>query len=161
MMKFNINVIALVSVIFTSFSGIAATTDTVEITATVQPIMSIGIAGGTPSFSITPETAITDQNLGTITINSNIANGYDVTLTAANSAGLRNSPHDETIAYTVKYQGGSAITLSTGATNVENVTTQTVGAEGRSLTLSITGLESKGRSAEAFTDTITIAIITK
>jgi hypothetical protein len=159
MMKFNLKALTLFLVLISTFGIAATTTDTLDINANVLPIMTIEIAPGDPDFDITPETAITDQNLGTITINSNIAAGYDVTLTAANTSGLENG--SENIAYTVKYNGDSAITLSQSASNVENVATQTTGAESRSLTLSITGAESKGRSAVIFTDTITIDIITK
>jgi hypothetical protein len=159
MSKLNLRIMILVSSL-TSFIAIAAT-DTVVITGTVLPVLTIGIAGGSPTFNITPETAVTDQDLGTITINSNDPDGYDITLTSTNTGGLKNVAADETIPYTVKFNAASAITLTTAATNVENVTTQTVGAVTRTLTLSITGPASQGRSAEAFTDTITMEILGK
>jgi hypothetical protein len=63
--------------------------------------------------------------------------------------------------YTVSYNGGTGIGLTSSATNVENVTTQTEGEVTRSLTLSINASESVGKSAEAFTDTITVEIVGK
>lgn len=138
-----------------------AVTDTVLVTGTVQAVLTIAIAGGSPSFNITPETAVTDQNLGTITINSNDPDGYDVTLKSTNTGGLKNVAADETIAYTVNYNATGGITLTTIAQNVENVTTQTAGDVTRTLTLSIAGAASLGRSAEAFTDTITMEILGK
>lgn len=144
------------------FSNIVfATTDSVVITGTVQPVLSITIASGSPSFDITPGAAVTDQDIGTITINSNNPDGYDVTLVAANSAGLINSDADEAIAYTLRYNGGSAITVGTSTTNVENVTSATAGAVTRTLTLSISAIETAGKSAEAFSDTITMEILGK
>jgi hypothetical protein len=150
------------SLVLTLFASVAnADTDTVVVTGTVQSVLTISIAGGSPSFNITPEVAVTNQDLGTITINSNDPEGYDVTLKSTNTGGLKNVAADETIAYTVKYNSGGAITLTTTAQNVENVTTQTAGAVTRTLTLDITGPASLGRSAEAFTDTITMEILGK
>jgi VCBS repeat-containing protein len=160
MSKFNLNVIILVLLLTCSVAKAATTT--VLITGTVLPVLTIAIAGGTPSFNITPEAAVTDQNLGTITINSNDPDGYDVTLESTNTGGLKNGDADETIAYTVKYNGGAAITLVASATNVESVSVApTDGDQTRTLTLSILGADSKNKSAEAFTDTITMEILGK
>lgn len=137
--------------------------DSVTVTGTVQEVIAVTISGGAPAFNITPEVAVVDQNIGTVTLNSNDPDGYDVELTSANDGGiLQNVGLDETIAYTVKYNGGSAQSLSsTPPLNVENVTTQTSGEETRTLTLGIEGSASQGRSAEAFSDTITVTITGK
>jgi hypothetical protein len=159
MSKFNLKAIILILVLACTVAK--AATSTVLITGTVLPVLTIAIAGGTPSFNIIPETAINDQNLGTITINSNDPEGYDVTLASTNAGGLKNSAADETIDYTVKYNGASAITLAT-PTNVESVSgAPTDGNQTRTLTLSILGADSKNKSAEAFTDTITMEILGK
>jgi hypothetical protein len=136
-------------------------TDSVLVTGTVQEVITVVISGGSPAFSITPEIAV-DILVGTITINSNDPDGYDVTLKSDNTGGLKNGDADETIAYQVSYDGNADITLVTTTTNVETVTTATTAGEvTRALRLKIAGTESKGKSAEDFTDTITMEILGK
>jgi hypothetical protein len=148
--------------LYTGLSPVLAATDSVTVTANIQEVVTVSITPNSNSFSVTAGTAVTDQDIATISINSNDPNGYDVTLAGSNATSvLENGDLDETMAYTVKYNSGTAIEMSTTATNVENVTTQTDGAVDRSLTLSIAGSESTGKSAEAFTDTITVEIVGK
>ena len=65
------------------------------------------------------------------------------------------------MAYTVSYNGGSDVSLATSATVVETTTGQTSGALSRTLTLDIAGSQSIGRSAVAYSDTITVVIAGK
>jgi hypothetical protein len=154
--------IVLGATFYTGLSPVLAATDTVTVTATIAQVLDVTITPNSNSFSVTAGTAVTDQDIATISINSNDADGYDVTLAGSHaSSTLQNSAEDESMVYTVKYDGGTAIGLNTTPTNVENVTTQTEGAVNRSLTLSIAGSESTGKSAEAFTDTITVEILAK
>jgi hypothetical protein len=145
-----------------SLNPVLAAMDTVVVTATIQEVITVSITPNSNGFDVTAGTAITDQDIATISINSNDPNGYNVTLAGTHATSvLQNAAADETMAYTVKYNGASAIGLTDTATNVESVTTQTEGAVNRSLTLSIAGSESTGKSAEAFTDTITVEIAGK
>jgi hypothetical protein len=146
----------------TTIGPALAATDSVTVTATIQEVVSVSVVGNSNSFDVTAGTAVTDQDIATITINSNNPDGYDVTLAGTNATSvLENSAVDETMTYTVSYNGGTGIGLTSSATNVENVTTQTEGEVTRSLTLSINASESVGKSAEAFTDTITVEIVGK
>jgi hypothetical protein len=125
-------------------------------------VVSVSIEGNSNAFDVTAGTAVANQDIATITINSNDPAGYIVTLAGTNATSvLENAAVDETMAYTVSYNDGADIGLTTTATEVENVTTQTEGAVTRSLTLNISASESVGKSAEAFTDTITVEIVGK
>jgi hypothetical protein len=141
---------------------VQAATDSVLVTASIQEVVDVTVTATEASFNVTAGTAVTDQSIASIAINSNDPDGYDVTLAGTNATSvLENGAGDETMAYTVKYDGGDAIELTTTPTNVENVTTQTSGSVNRALTLSIAGSESVGKSAESFTDTITVEILGK
>lgn len=155
--------IALSGVTFFSGLGpVLAATDSVGVTANIAEVVSLGITPNANLFAVTAGTAVTNQDIATISINSNDPDGYDVTLSGGKATSvLANVAADETIAYTVSYAGGVATGLTTTPTNVENVTTQTAGVSDRSLTLTIAGEASIGRSAEAFTDTITVTIVGK
>lgn len=138
--------------------GAMAATDTVSLTATVLPVLTVAVSGGSPIFNVTPNQAITDQDIGTITINSNDPQGYTVSLKATDGV-LKNTVGDESMAYTVKYDNGAALTLTATPQTVETAATTTSGEVTRTLTLTIAAAESLGKSAEAFSDTITVEIL--
>ena len=143
-------------------TNLIAATDTVLVTGTITEVVTVNITPNNNSFTITAGTAVSDQDIATIAINANAPLGYDVTMAGTNLTSiLENAANDETMAYTVKYQGGSAIGLTSSPVNVENVATQTTGSENRTFTLSIAAGESVGKSAEAFTDTVTVQIVGK
>jgi hypothetical protein len=141
---------------------VLAATDSVPVTATIQEVVTVAITPNANSFSVTAGTAVTDQDIATITINSNDPDGYVVTLAGSNAASvLANAAADETIAYTVNYNSTGDIGINDAGTEVEDVAAQTAGAVSRTLTLSIAADASIGRSAEAFTDEITVEIVGK
>jgi hypothetical protein len=141
---------------------VLAATDTLDVTATIQQTVSVVITSNDNAFAVTAGSAISDQDIATIAIDSNDPDGYAVTLAGSHDGStLDNVAGDETLAYTVSYASAGGIGLTTAPTSVEDVVTQTAGSETRSLTLSIAGSESIGKSAEAFTDTITVEIVGK
>ena len=142
--------------------AIAATSGSLVITGTVAEVVSASITGNQNSFAITPGAAITLQNIGTIDINSNDPDGYTVSLSSSRDGGkLANGDNNEFVAYTVKYNGNDNIALSTSGIVVEDVTSQTQDTVSRNLTLDIAANSSLGRSAEAYSDIITVTITGK
>jgi hypothetical protein len=141
---------------------LAATSGSLVITGTVTEVVSASITGNQNSFAIQPGSAIAQQNIGTININSNDPNGYTVSLSSSRDGSkLANAGNNEFIAYSVKYNSNDSINLSTSGTVVEDVTSQTQAAVARSLTLDIAANNSLGRSAEAYSDVITVTITGK
>ena len=142
-----------------------AATDTVLVTGTVASVLTVtaDTSGGGNSFTITPGVAVTSQALATININSNSPTGYDVTLTGTHATSVLQDSGSNTIAYTATYNGGSAQSITTTATNVESSTSTTSGSVGRSLTLDIGAGASVGKPATVggYTDTITVEILAK
>lgn len=104
-------------------------------------------------FAITPGVAIVNQPVATITLNAD--QNYSVTLTDDNNGQLKNGSH--AIAYTVKYNNGSELTLSTTPTTVETGTSVTNGS--RSLNCFIGAAASVGVPAGAYTATVTVEIL--
>ena len=162
-MKYSLNRLSIAGAILAICAIPAdAATDTVLVTGTISEVVTVAITPNSNSFSVTAGSAVTDQDIATIAINSNDPQGYDVTLTGTHATSiLENGGASASMAYTVKYNGGSATGVTTIATNVESSTGQTAGAVNRSLTLSIAGSESTGKPAEAYTDTITVEILGK
>jgi hypothetical protein len=84
--------ILLSSVTFsTGFDRAVAATDTVDVTATIQPVLNVVVSANSNDLNVTPGTAVIDQNIATITINSNNSAGYDVTLASDNASSVANS----------------------------------------------------------------------
>jgi hypothetical protein len=156
-----INGLFLAGVTFGAGLGSAmAASDFVDVTANVLEVITVDAAGNYNTFDVTPGTAVVDQDIATITIHSNDPDGYEVTLTGTHDTSiLVNAGGTQSLPYTVKYAGGTAIGITDTATSVESVTDVTGGEVERSLTLSIEADDTIGKAAVAYTDTITVEIL--
>jgi hypothetical protein len=105
------------------------------------------------AFSVTPGIAVVNQQLATVTLNAD--ESYLVTLRDNNNGLLINGVNS--LPYTVKYNNGSEITLSTNPATVETGTSVTNG--NRSLTVFIGAGVSIGIPAGAYNATITVEIL--
>jgi hypothetical protein len=134
--------------------------DSVRIIGFVQEVMTVTVTGGNPVFNIIPEVPVSNQNIGTININSNDPDGYKVTLSSNNEGRLVSSKMpDQTIPYTVKYDNSDDIELSTAGVVMEIVNNAaTAGQVVRTLTLNINGADSKGSVSDSFSDVISVEI---
>ena len=152
-------------------TALAASQDA-TVTGEVDPILTLAVAGSS-NFKIPPG-GVTSETVASITINSNDAQGYDVTLLSANGGNLDNSADADatsvnTIDYKVDYDNGvdaaAFISLTgTAATNVESVTSTTDGEESRTLNLKIASAdsaESQGNRAGLYTDVVTVELLGK
>ena len=145
----------------TSASALAAT-DTLLVTGNVLAVTTLSFsATGGATFNITPGTAVVAANIATVNVNSNDALGYDITLEGTHATSILQDGGANTVAYTVKYNGGSALNMTTTPVNVETPSSPTAGSVTRTLTLDISGGASGGKPAGAYTDTITATITGK
>ena len=159
MNKFILGILFTSVTFFTGYDPAVADTGTVDVTANVEQLVTVTVTAGSNTFTVTPGSAITDQDIATISIDSNDPTGYDVTLASANESSVVNGT--DGMDYTVKYNGGSDTVLTSAGVNVEDASSVTGGPATRSLTLSIAAAETAGRAASAYTDTITVEIIGK
>jgi hypothetical protein len=112
--------------------------------------VSISSAGG---FNITPNDALINQAVGTITINAD--ENYNLTLKDDSNGLLVNGSNN--MAYTVSYNSAANITLSTNPISVETGTNVTGGS--RSLSVSISAAASKGVPAGAYSANVIVEIL--
>ncbi|MBT7408739.1 MAG: hypothetical protein HN826_03460 [Methylococcales bacterium] len=140
----------------------ADTSSDIVITGTISEVISVAVTTSDNNFIITPGVIVEDQNIANIAINSNDPDGYTVSLMTNSLQGkLYNVEKDEFLNYTVSYNGNSNVSLSNTPTVVESSITQTSGLILRSLTLTIPAESSVGRSAESYTDTVTVNLTGK
>jgi hypothetical protein len=133
-------------------SGIAGGLAGLLFCGAVSPAVSVYI---TPSggFSITPGLAVVDQLVANIVVNAD--ENYQVTLRDNNNGVLNNG--GTPLPYTVKYNNGSELTLSTSTTTVETGTSVTDAS--RSLSVFIGAAASVGLPAGTYSTTITVEIL--
>lgn len=154
------NIAAVSALTISASSPVIAGThiDTVVITGTVVAVATVVITPANNSFNITPGTAITNQDIGSIEINSNDPTGYKVTMEGAGAASnLLNGAN--TVAYQANYNSTGLIGLTTTAATVESVAAPTAGAITRTFTVDIAAGAATGKPAGAYTDTVTVTII--
>jgi len=143
----------------------AGTTGSVDLTGTVTLNCSL---------TVSAQSAATSMNLGTTTANLLVASinekcqnqhGFIVTLTSNNGdqAGVNSgllkggSGNNDTLAYTVKYDG-TTVNLVNGSATVTSTNHKTpAGGDNKALTLSYTGAPSL--NADTYTDTIVLSLI--
>jgi hypothetical protein len=104
-------------------------------------------------FQIIPGIAVVDQSIATVEIKS--SEDFSVSLKDNTNGVLRNGQN--VIPYTVSYNNGTQITLSTSPTTVESNTLQN-SKEDRPLTIFVGSSQSVGISAGSYSVTITAEI---
>jgi hypothetical protein len=122
----------------------------------VLPVFSLTTLTITPGggFSIYPDIAVVDQSIATINIDSDT--GYSVSLIDDNNGVLKNGANN--LPYTVSYDGGGEITLSSTPSIVESVGTGVVDDGVRPLTIFVTAEQSVGIPAGDYSVTVTAEI---
>lgn len=105
------------------------------------------------SFTITPGVAVINQTIASIRLNADV--NYQLTLRDDNGGLLKNGV--DSMSYTVKYNNGTELTLSTTPYSVETGATVTNGD--RALTVFVPANVSVGVPAGNYTATITVEIL--
>ena len=136
----------------------AATTATLKLTGTIAPVVEIEINGATSASATVDLLDKTAQPVATVTETSNDADGYDITISSANSGSLNNGTADSAT-YTLGY-GGSSYNLSSVAT-VDNA--GVVGSTDRAVTVTVTDARTDAFdfASGSYTDTVTFEITAK
>ncbi|MEE3078372.1 MAG: hypothetical protein VX341_03465 [Bdellovibrionota bacterium] len=136
----------------------AATTATLNLTGTIAPVVEIEINGAASASATVDLLDKTAQSVATVTETSNDADGYDITISSANSGSLNNGTADSAT-YTLGY-GGASYNLSSVAT-VDNA--GVVGSTDRAVTVTVTDARTDAFdfASGSYTDTVTFEITAK
>lgn len=102
----------------------AASSDTLLLQGSVTAVNDISVAavsGANNSLNITG--GVSNLTVANVSETSNSLLGYKINMSSANGGELRNtSDATKKTTYTISYDGGSAVTPSTSAAQVKNVT---------------------------------------
>jgi hypothetical protein len=147
--------LALVSMLVAS-TTYAATTGTLTLTGTISQNVSIVV--NTLAAAGTLDLTATQTNLAVANVDevSNSAGGYKITASSANAGTIKNGANADNVAYTLKYDGGSAISLTVAPQDMKTGAGGIV-TDNSAVTISYTG--AAGLSSGTYSDTVTFTIV--
>lgn len=136
-----------------SFSSLAATTATLLLKGTINPIVSVQVTPEPIATTLDLTTTQASTKVATVQEKSNASSGYKVTISSLNQGILKNDQHS--MIYTMSY-GGQVLNLASPITQTNNATN--AGAVNKNVTISYTGIPADQLMAGDYTDTITFTI---
>ncbi|AFZ12409.1 hypothetical protein Cri9333_1517 [Crinalium epipsammum PCC 9333] len=152
-------------------SAVADTTNTIRLSGTVQQVLDVSAKELTIEVPL-DYSAISNLNVGSVTVRSNASNGYKLTVTSANNGVLKktDSSNSSSTPYTLSYDGAAAVSLSGTAETplvVENKTSTNTDLKAcatsagcsRSLTINVKESDANNRPAGLYRDTLMFNII--
>jgi hypothetical protein len=149
----------LLSFVMLSTASYAVTdSDTLSLTATVAETVSITVVADSNATGLDLHTTKSDLAVAAVTEASNAANGYKVLAKSANNGTIKHSTAASNVAYTMKYDGGSAVTLSTSDAQIKSKTSGVYTGEVSAATISYTGVAATSLLSGSYSDTITFTI---
>jgi hypothetical protein len=151
--------------------AVADTTSTIMLSGTVQQVLDVSAKELTIEVPL-DYSAISNLNVGSVSVRSNASNGYKLTVTSANNGVLKmtDSSISYSTPYTLSYDGGSDVSLSGTAETplvVENKTSANTDLKAcatsagcsRSLTINVKESDANKRPAGLYKDTLMFNII--
>jgi hypothetical protein len=141
-----------------------AATDNATQSGSITAIETVDYVAG-PSLTIVPNTLQADQNFGSVQVQSNSNNGWTLAVASTNGSVLKNGAI-AAIAYTLKVDG-AAVDVSTAATPVNTSLdpaslTAAAGTGNNYLVKgSIAAIDSNGKPAGTYSDTLTFTLTNK
>ncbi|MBC7711868.1 MAG: fimbrial protein [Rhizobacter sp.] len=130
------------------------------LTGTITDSVSIAVTPSGNYNNLTLTTTAVDSVVASVAESSNSTAGYLILARSANASKLVHSTDaTQTVGYTMKYAGGTAVTLT--ATD-QTVKTQATGgvysAVASAVSISYTGVTAASKRAGSYTDTITFTV---
>jgi hypothetical protein len=155
MKKSTIKSALIATSILISGSAFASLTGTLLLRGNVPSLLSIEVTAESNATALDLSTSQTNLKVATVQEKSNSNQGYNVTITSANSGNLVRSGGSENFAYTMTYNG-AAVNLGTGST-FNNAAAAAV-AVNKDVNISYTGIDFDDLVAGDYEDTITFTM---
>lgn len=140
-----------------SFSSMAATSGTLDMTGTVDKILNVSITPATLAAALPLQTSQTSALIGTVLEESNSDTGYTISISSANTAKLKRVGGTETFGYSLTYNGAALdFALPISISNAAGVVSTS-----KELRVSYTGVPLKNLLSGSYKDTLTFTIAAK
>ena len=149
--------IKLLLALVLSTATYAATTGTLSLSGTVAQELSITVTAEGAAASLDLSATQTDLKVATVNEKSNSNTGYTISAKSTNGSLLKNGALDQ-LAYTITYDGGSAVTLTTTDQVVKTVSTAGLHDNDSDVDITYTGKPAAQMIVGTYTDTITFTI---
>ncbi len=147
--------------LLTCTSALAATASgNLNLSGTIAEATSITVTPHANASALTLTSSAADLQIATVDETSNATNGYLIKAKSTNGSKLvHSSDSSQLVNYTIKYAGGSAVTLTTSDQTVKTQSTGgTYNAVSSNVTISYSAVSAATRIAGTYTDTITFTI---
>ncbi len=138
---------------------LAASTGTLLIQGSVALVNDITITANSNATSLSITGGESNKLVATVSESSNNLNGYKIFLKSVNASKLMNtSDNTKFTGYTISYNGGSAVTLTTTDQEVKNVSSLS-GLTTNSSNVNVNVTSYASAPAGTYNDTITVSIV--
>lgn len=146
------------TLILTTNTFAASATGNLGLSGSIADSVNITVTPSANATNLTLTSNATDVNVASVNEVSNAQNGYQVLARSSNAGKLVHSSDSAYyIGYTIKYNGGSAVTLTGSDQQVKTVVGGNYNVNS-AVTVSFTGVSSSTHKSGSYTDTITFTI---
>lgn len=138
--------------------AVAAVTGTLTLSGSIAQNISVAVNALGAATALDLTATQTDLAVATVNEVSNAHNGYKITASSANNGRIKEATLADFVSYTIKYNGGTAVTPTTAAQDVKTMST----GGGRTVATSNVSISYTGSStlaAGSYSDTITFTIV--
>jgi hypothetical protein len=151
----NLKTWTVIVTLSTATFGHAATSGTLNLTGTVDEVVSIEVTAESVASNLDLESDQTDLKVATVEENSNSSTGYTVSIDSANSGTLVRTGGSETFSYSMEYDGDTVDLTSTDTFSNSSAASVSVNKD---VTISYTGEDASSMVAGDYEDTVTFSI---
>jgi len=150
--------LAIVSAFTTTSAWAVSATGNLGLSGSIADSVAITVTPSANATSLTLTSNATDVNVASVNEVSNAQNGYQILAKSANASKLVHTTSSSNyVGYTIKYNGGSAVTLTAVDQQVKSVAGGNYNSNS-AVTISYTGVSSSTHVSGSYTDTITFTI---
>jgi len=136
----------------------ATATGNLGLSGSIADAVALTVTPSANATALVLTTTAVDVNVASVNEVSNASNGYTISAKSANASKLVHSADSAyTVGYTIKYNGGSAITLTTSDQQVKSAVGGNYNVNS-AVTISYTGVSSASYKSGTYTDTITFTL---
>lgn len=153
-----VTLILALATITTNYAHAASATGNLGLSGSIGDSVALTVTPTANATNLTLTSNAADVNVASVNEVSNAQNGYQILAKSSNAGKLTHSTDSTNfIGYTIKYNGGAAVTLTASDQQVKSVSGGNYNVNS-AVTISYTGVSSSTHKSGTYTDTITFTL---